>query len=393
MNQFSLPDELESFRSEMRRSAERAFRDKAAYWDEKEEFPFENRVKLAELGVCGLRIPEEYGGLGAPLINGIICVEEIARIDVTTALIAQLYLHGVGGHIAAKGTEEMKRRLLPSLASGKSFFSIAMTEPHAGSSATDLTTSARLKGDQVVINGSKCYISGGDIMTHVLVFVRFGQSKGANGIGAVIVERGTKGFEVGKRMPKMGLRGYGDMDLFFDDCHVPIENVFVMGDPANSNGFKALMSCFGTERLGNAGMCVGIAQGAFDIAKDYTEEREQFGRKICEFQGIQWKIADMATQLHAARLMAYRAAYNVNELGIPDARETAMAKLFGSEMVQKVTNEAIQICGHYGYTRLMPLERMYRDGRCFAIVAGTSEILRNLIAGFTYGRTFNQRTT
>lgn len=388
---FKLSDELESFRDEMRRGFERAFRANAAKWDENEEFPFENRTKLAELGVCALRVPEEYGGLGAPLINGIICVEEIARIDATTALIAQLYLHGVGGHIASKGPEEMKKRLLPPLARGESFFSIAITEPHAGSSATDLRTSARIKGDQVVINGSKCYISGADIMTHVLVFVRFGDGKGANGIGAVIVERGTKGFEVGKSMPKMGLRGYSDADLYFDDCHIPIENVFVLGDPANSKGFKTLMSCFGTERLGNAGMCVGIASGAFEFAKNYTEEREQFGRKICEFQGIQWKIADMVTQIHATRLMTYRAAFNVNALGVPDPHETAMAKLFGSEMVQKVTNEAMQICGHFGYSRMAPLERMYRDGRCFAIVAGTSEILRNMIAGFTYGRSFNQR--
>jgi alkylation response protein AidB-like acyl-CoA dehydrogenase len=390
MNEFRLSDELEAFRSEMRKSFERAFREKAAYWDEHEEFPHENRAKLVELGVCGLRIPEEFGGMGMPLINSVLCVEEIARICPTTSLIAQLYLHSVGGHIASRGTPEMKKRLLPGLARGEHFFSIAITEPHAGSSATDMRTSARIEGDQVVINGSKCYISGTDILTHVLVFVRFGDSKGANGIGAVIVERGTPGFEIGKAMKKMGFKGYNDADLYFDNCRVPVENIFVLGEPENSNGFKKLMSSFGTERLGNAAMCIGIAQGAFDFAKEYTEKREQFGRPICEFQGLQWKMADMAVQIHA-RLMTYRAAFNVNERGIPDPHETAMAKLYGAEMVQRVTSEAIQLCGHFGYTREAPLERMYRDSRGFAIFGGSAEMLRNLIASNIYGRSFSQR--
>ncbi len=391
MSEFRLSDELESFRGEMRKSFERAFRAKAAYWDEHEEFPHENRKILADLGVCGLRIPEEYGGMGAPLINGIICVEEISRICPVTALIAQLYLHSVGGHIASRGTPEMKKRLLPKLATGEYFFSIAITEPNAGSSATEMRTSARIEGDEVVLNGSKCYISGSDILTHVLVFVRFGDSKGANGIGAVIVERGTKGFEVGKSMKKMGLRGYADADLYFEDCRVPVENIFVLGEPDNTNGFKKLMSSFGTERLGNAGMAVGVAQGAYEFAKDYTQERHQFGRPLCEFQGLQWKIADMTVQLHAARLMTYRAAFSVNENGVPDPHETAMAKLYSAEMVQRVTSEAIQLCGHFGYTREAPLERLYRDSRSYAIFGGSTEMLRNLIASNVYGRSFNQR--
>ncbi len=391
MGPFEVTPELEAFRQEVRRTAERAFKDKAAYWDEREEFPAENKDKLAELGYFGLLIPEQYGGLGAPLIQGAICVEELARVDLNTALVCQLYLHGPAGHIAAIGTEQQKRRFLPKLARGEIFFGISISEPHAGSAVTDLKTIATLEGDQVVLNGSKCFTTAGHVISHVLVFVRFGRSQGAKGIGAVIVERGTPGFESGKPAPKMGTRGIGEAELFFDNCRVPKENIFVLGDPENSEGFKKLMSCFGTERVGSAAMSVGIAQGALDFAKAHSEQRQQFGRPIMEFQGIQWKIADMATQLQAARLMAYRAACNVNASGCPDPFETAMAKLFANEMVQRVTNEAMQICGHYGYTRLAPLERMSRDARNFAYAAGTLEILRNTIAAMAYGRGFDRR--
>ncbi|MBN9263557.1 MAG: acyl-CoA dehydrogenase family protein [Hyphomicrobium sp.] len=391
MNTFKLSPDLDEFRDEVRKTAERAFADKAAYWDRQEEFPHENHKILAELGYLGLLIPDEYGGSGAPLIQGALMVEELARVDFATALVAQIYLHTVANHIVVKGTAKQKSTYLPQLARGEIMMSISISEAHAGSAVTDLKTSATIDGNDVIINGSKCYFTAGHVVSHVLVFVRCGKCSGANGIGAVIVERGTPGFSAGPPHSKMGARAIGETDLFFDNCRVPRENVLVMGDPENSEGFKTLMSCFGTERVGSAAMSVGIAQGAFEYAKKFTEERHQFGRPIAEFQGLQWKIADMATQIHAARLMTYRAAQNVDQNGIPNSYETAMAKLYANEMVQRVTNDAMQICGHFGYTTDCPLERMYRDGRNFAYAAGTTEILRNTIAAMTYGRSFNQR--
>ena len=190
--------------------------------------------------------------------------------------------------------------------------------------------------------------------------------------------------------PKMGGRGAPECDVFFEDCRVPKENLLVPGNPDNSDGFRTLMRAFGPERVGNAAICVGVAQAAYDAALDFSRQRQQFGRPIMEFQGIQWKIADMATQIHAARLMVYRAATHEQD-GFPDPRDTAMAKLYANEMVQRCTNEALQIHGHRGYMRRYPLERMVRDARGYAVGGGTTEILRNTIAALEFGRNFNQR--
>lgn len=317
-------------------------------------------------------------------------LEELARVCFNTALVCQLYLNGPSRAIAVLGTEEQKERFLPGVARGEYFFSIAISEPDAGSATTDLKTTAVEDGDAYILNGTKSFITGGHLCTHALVFARFGDSKGAKGIGALIVERGMKGFEVGKPERKMGGRGVAETELYFENCRVPKENVLVYGDPNSNEGFKKLMTSFGPERCGNAAMCVGLAQGAFEHALNYSRQRHQFGRPIMEFQGIQWKIADMATQIHAARLMVYQAAASGAD-GFPDPLKTAMAKLYANEMAQRVTNEALQIHGHYGYTREFPLERMVRDARGFSLGGGTTEILRNTITAQVYGRTFSQR--
>ena len=223
-----------------------------------------------------------------------------------------------------------------------------------------------------------------------MVFARWGKNPGPRGIGALVVEKGTPGFEIGHPGPKMGGRGVAEVELFFDHCRVPVENLIMAGDPNSTRSFKRLMSSFGPERVGNAAMCLGVAQGAYELARSYSLERKQFGKPICEFQGIQWKVADMATQIHAARLMIYRAATNLVD-GFPDPLEAAYAKLYANEMVQRVTNEALQIHGHYGFTREFPLERMVRDSRGFSLGGGTTEILRNTIAAMVYGRAFDQR--
>lgn len=387
---FRLDAETESFRDEIRRLAERAFRAKAAHWDEKEEYPTENRELLAQLGYLGMVIPEAYGGAGAPIVQGSVMLEEIARVCFNTALIAQLAINGPSRAIAVLGSEEQKQRWLPGCARGEHLFAIGISEPGAGSAMTDMRTSAQPDGNRVVIHGEKSFCTSGHLATHVLVFARWGKSTGARGIGAIVVERGTPGFSIGHPAPKMGGRAVPEVELFFDRCSVPRENVLLPGDPDSSRSFKRLMSSFGPERVGNAAMCLGVAQGAYELARAYSLERRQFGRPICEFQGIQWKIADMATQIHAARLMVYRAATHLVD-GFPDPLEAAQAKLFANEMVQRVTNEALQIHGHYGYTREFPLERMVRDSRGFALGGGTTEILRNTIASMVYGRAFDQR--
>ena len=387
---FQLDPELESFRQEARKMAERAFAAKAAYWDEEEIYPTENLKLLAELGYLGLVIPEEYGGSGAPIIQGTILLEEIARVCFNTALVAQVGINGPSRAITILANEEQKKRWLPGCVSGENIFGIGISEPGAGSAMTDMITSATPDGDHIILNGQKCFCTGGHVATHILVFARWGKTQGPRGIGALVVEKGTPGFEIGHPGPKMGGRGVAEVELFFDHCRVPVENLIMAGDPNSTRSFKRLMSSFGPERVGNAAMCLGVAQGAYELARSYSLERKQFGKPICEFQGIQWKVADMATQIHAARLMIYRAATNLVD-GFPDPLEAAYAKLYANEMVQRVTNEALQIHGHYGFTREFPLERMVRDSRGFSLGGGTTEILRNTIAAMVYGRAFDQR--
>jgi len=390
MLSFKLDNELELFRNDVRNLAEKEFAPKAAQLDETEEYPEENKNLLAELGYLGMLIPEEYGGSGLSLVHGVVFLEELARVCFNTALVGQLYLNGPAKALVELGTEEQKHRILPGVVKGEHLIAISISEPGAGSAVTDLSTNIRKDGDDYILNGTKCFTTAGIEATHSMVFARFGNSKGAKGIGAVLVEKGMKGFTVGKPELKMGGRAVKEAELHFDNVRIPKENIIVEGTPDSNDGFKRLMSSFGPERVGNAGMCVGISQGAYETALAYSETRQQFGRPIAEFQGIQWKIADMATQLHAARLMVYRAATNLKN-GFPDPHDCAMAKLFSNEMAQKITNEALQIHGHYGYCRDYPLERMVRDARGFSLGGGTPEILRNTIAAQCYGRTFNQR--
>lgn len=382
--------ELEEFRAAVRKFAVDAFAAKAAYWDEKEEFPRENRELLAKLGYLGLVIPEQYGGSGLSILHATVFLEEISRVCFNTALVCQIAINGPSRAIEILGSEEQKKRLLPKCVSGEYMFGIGMSEPGAGSATTDMVTSVTPDGAGWRLNGHKVFCTGGHLATHILVFARFGKTKGAYGIGAVIVEKGMPGFTVGKPDRKMGGRGVAEAELYFDNVFIPKENVLMVGDETSTKSFRVLMSSFGPERVGNAAMCLGVAHEALELAVAYSKERHQFGRPICEFQGIQWKIADMATQIHATRLMVHHAATHL-ENGFPNPLAAAQAKLYANEMVQRVTNEALQIHGHYGFTRDFPLERMVRDSRGFALGGGTVEILRNTIASIVYGRSFNQR--
>lgn len=388
---FTLSDSELGLKARVRELAEREFRPRAARWDEDEEYPQECFEILRDTtDLLGLTVPEAYGGQGRPLLDGDLALEEIARACFNTALICQMFFNGPPRAIKVLGTEEQRERFLPPTARGETRWSIAISEPGAGSAVTDLATAATPVDGGVRLNGDKCFITGGNVAERVMVFARWDGSRGAKGIGSVVVQSDFDGFEVGAVDPKMGTRGVAEAELRFRHCFVPESHVIVRGDPATSEGFKTLMDSFNPERVGNAAMCLGAAQGALDEAIAFAREHTQFGRPICEFQGIQWMLADMALKVEAARLLVYRAAATAGE-GFPATRETALAKAFTNVAAQEVCNAAIQIFGHRGVTRHRPVERMFRDVRMMALGGGSVEILKNVIASIVLERRFDQR--
>ena len=354
--------------------ADASFAPRAARWDESEEYPWENVKDLVAAGFMGMTVPAEHGGAGRPLLDVILVIEEIARACGVTARIVVEGNLGTVGALGAYGTEEQQRRYFPWVLEGEKP-AIAITEVGAGSAATDLATRAAETPEGFRLTGHKRYITGAGTSRLYLVYARFGERPGAQGIGGILVERGTPGFRVGRREPMMGLRGIPEGELHFEGCVVPRENLLV----GPGDGFKRLMAAYNGQRLGAATVALGLAQGAYERALAYAGERRQFGRPIGDFQGIRWKLADMAIRIDAARLLIHRAAARAGR-GFPDALEAAKAKTFAAEMAQEVTSQALQIHGAAGYGRTLPLERMMRDARMFAIGGGTLEMMKNLIA-------------
>lgn len=382
---FKLTEEQEMLVQTARDIAQNEFKPKAAHWDETLEYPFENVDQLVKLGFLGMTIPPEYGGGGRPLIDAILVVEEIAKGCGSTARLVVEGNMGVVGALLKYGTEAQKKKYLPMIVNGEKP-AIAITEPTAGSAASELKTRAEKKGSNYVINGSKCFITGGGVSKIFLVFTRFNNIPGAKGIGGIFVEDGTPGFTVGKREIMMGLRCIPEVELYFEDCVVPEENLLVR----EGTGFRDLMTAYNGQRLGAATVALGIAQSALDDALAYVKEREQFGRPICEFQGVQWNLADMYTKLEASRLLIHRAAINTG-YGTPDHLEAATAKLFTTETAVQVTNDALQLFGANGYSKSYPLERYVRDARMFTIGGGSVQMLRNVISSKILGKKFSQR--
>ncbi|HEV8437323.1 MAG TPA: acyl-CoA dehydrogenase family protein [Methylomirabilota bacterium] len=372
--EFRLSPDQRTLKSRARALADGVFRERAARWDATEEYPWDNVKDLAKAGFMGLTIPREYGGVGGSVLDVLVVVEEVARVCGVTARIVVEGSLGVVGALGAYGTEAQKRRYFPWVLEGDKP-AIAITEPEAGSAATDLQTRADESSDGYMLHGEKRWITGAGTSRLHLVYCRMGQAAGAEGIGGIFVERDSPGFRIGDRDRTMGLRGIPEGRLHFEGCRVPKENLLV-GPP---EGFKKLMQAYNGQRLGAATVALGLAQGAYELALRYATERRQFGRPIADFQGIRWKLADMAIQLDAARLLIHRAAANAGS-GFPDALESAKAKTFAAEMAQEVTSQALQIHGAAGYGRALPLERMTRDARMFAIGGGTVEMMRNLIA-------------
>ena len=371
---FTLTPAQEALRRSARELADSVFRARAARWDTDEEYPWDNVKDLVRAGFMGLTIPRSYGGPGASVLDVLLVVEEIARVCGVTARIVVEGSLGVVGALTAYGSDAHKRRYFPWVLEGDKP-AIAITEPEAGSAATDLATRADESPEGYALTGEKRWITGAGTSRLYLVYCRMSGAPGAPGIGGILLERDTPGFRIGDRDRTMGLRGIPEGRLHFDRCHVPKDQVLV----GPGDGFKKLMQAYNGQRLGAATVALGLAQGAYELALEYAGRRRQFGRAIGDFQGIRWKLADMAIRLDAARLLIHRAAVNAGD-GFPDALEAAKAKTFAAEIAQEVTSQALQIHGAAGYGRALPLERMVRDSRMFAIGGGTVEMMRNLIA-------------
>jgi len=367
--------EYEEFRARVRDFAEGELEPKAKELDETAQFSFETAKKLGEMGFLGMVVPEEYGGSGLDTVSYSIAVEEVSRVCGSTGITVAAH-NSLGVYpIYLFGNEEQKKKYIPDLASGKKLGTFGLTEPDAGSDAAGTKTTAVLDGDSYIVNGSKCFITNASVGETLVITAVTDKSKGYKGISSFIAESGMKGFSVGKKENKMGLRGSDTATLIFEDMRVPKENLL----GKEGEGFKQFMITLDGGRISIGAMALGIAQGAYDKAVAYAKEREQFGRPISDFQAIQWKLADMATQLEAARHLIYHAS-ELKDKGEKFIKESAMAKLFASEVANFVTYQAIQIFGGYGYTSDYPVERYMRDVKLCEIGEGTSEIQRLVIA-------------
>ncbi|MBI1734239.1 MAG: acyl-CoA dehydrogenase family protein, partial [Candidatus Rokubacteria bacterium] len=361
---FELTPEQQELRRRARTLADTVFAERAAGHDAREEYPWDNVKELVRAGFMGMTIPKEYGGQDRPLLDVMLVIEEIARACGITGRIVVEGNVGAVGALKAYGTEAQKRRYFPWVLEGEKP-AIAISEAGAGSAATDMETRADETPAGWTLTGSKRWITGAGTSRLYLVYTRFGSTPGAEGIGGVWLERDTPGFRIGARDYMMGLRGIPEGSLHFENVAVPREHLLV----GPGDGFKKLMRAYNGQRLGAATVALGIAQGAYELALKYATDRKQFGKPISQYQGIRWKLADMALRLDAARLLIHRAAARADRK-FPDAYEAAKAKTFSAETAQYVTSEALQIHGALGYSRNVPLERMLRDARMFAIGGG-----------------------
>jgi alkylation response protein AidB-like acyl-CoA dehydrogenase len=372
---YALTPEQEALRDMLRSFVAREVRPKARDWDETGEFPEATVAKLGELGILGAMVPEEYGGSAMDTVSYSIAVEEIGKGDGSLGLTVASHNSLCTAHILAFGSEDLKRRYLPDLASGRKLGAWALTEPGSGSDSLAMKTRAAWTGNRWMINGTKSFITQGSVAGVYVVLAVTDREKGKDGVTAFAVPAGTKGLTVGKKLHKLGMRSSDTAELSFEDMAVGPEAVI---GQVNS-GFRDTMRNLAGGRISIAALATGIGQGAMEEALSYARERSQFGSSIGEFQAIQWMFADMGTELAAARLMTYRAAA-LRDAGKPYVREAAMAKLFASEAAMRGTIKAVQVFGGYGYTREYPVERSMRDAKLCEIGEGTSEVQRIIIA-------------
>ena len=360
---------------------------RAAEVDRTEQYPWENVKQLTKQGFMGMTVPQEYGGPGMTYLDVLLVIEEIAKVCGVSARIVVEANMGAVGAVMKYGSETQKKLAAEHVLSGYKP-AICITEPGAGSAATEMSTRADHKGDHYILNGTKHWITGGGVSKFHLIFARVFENEEPQGIAGFIALSGTDGLKIGTREPAMGLRGIPETQIICEDLEVPEEMILIPPEGLQ-RGFAGLMNAYNGQRVGAGTVALGIAAGAYELALEYSQQREQFGRPICEFQGLQWMLADMHTQLEAARLLLRKAACS-GKKGFPDMLEAAQAKIFASEMAIKVTNDALQIFGSAGYSRNLPLERMARDARMFTIGGGTAQILRTVVASALLDRKLPQ---
>lgn len=373
---FLLDKEHEQIRQLVRDFANKEVAPGAAERDEEERFDQAIFDKMANLGLTGIPWPEEYGGAGMDYLAYVIAVEELSRVCASTGVTLSAHTSLAGWPIYKFGTEEQKQKYLTPMAEGTWIGAYGLTEPGSGSDAGGMRTTARREGDHYVLNGNKVFITnGGPAHVHIVFALTDPEKRTRGGITAFIVEKGMPGFSIGKKEKKLGIRASTTVELVFDNCIVPAENR--LGE--EGNGFKIAMMTLDGGRNGIAAQALGIAQGAFEQARDYALQRKQFGKPISDLQAIQFKLADMATKIEAARLLTYQAAW-LESKGLPYGKASAMSKVFASDTAMEVTTEAVQVFGGYGFIREYPVERMMRDAKITQIYEGTNEIQRMVIA-------------
>ena len=375
MNLIELTDEQQMIKETARRFADTELAPIATQIDESGEYPVEMFAKMGETGFMGLTTPAEYGGTGTDMVSYAIVIEELARVCGSTALGVAAHNSLACGPISMMGTEAQKKKYLPELASGEAIGAFCLTEPQAGSDASNTKTTAVRKGDKYILNGTKIYVTNGGWARYLVATAVTDPSAGPKGISAFIIENDFPGFVIGTKEKKLGLRASGTFEIVYDNCEVPAQNLL----GTEGGGFKTFMKTLEAGRISIGAFSLGIAQGAMEAALKFGKDRKQFDTRIIDFQINQMKLADMATEVHAARLLVHDAARR-KDAGEEFARYASMAKLFASEMSMRVTNQAIQMHGGYGYCREYQVERMYRDAKLGEIGEGTSEIQRLIIA-------------
>jgi alkylation response protein AidB-like acyl-CoA dehydrogenase len=372
---FAFTDEQEQLRKEIRDFAASEIAPNVMRWDEASEFPVDVVRKLGAMGLMGVIFPLELGGAGLGYVDYALIVEELSAVDGSIGIIVASHNSLCANHIFVAGNDQQKQKYIPLLASGKWLGAWGLTEPGSGSDAGSARTTAVRKGDRWVLNGNKTFITNGHYADVSVIIAVTDKTKGTRGLSAFLVEKGTAGFRPGKKENKLGLRASDTSELIFEDCEVPQENLL----GKEGEGFIDSMRILDGGRISIAALSLGIGRGAYDAARRYVQQRHQFGKAISEFQGIQWKLADMATQLDAARLLTQRAAA-MKDAGQKTTLESSMAKLMASEVAVRVCDEAVQLHGGYGFIKDYPVEKFYRDVKLCTIGEGTSEIQRLIIA-------------
>ncbi len=371
---FTLTEDQEQLRKEIRDFAAREIAPNVMRWDEASEFPAAVVQQLGQMGLLGVIFPVEYGGAGLGYVDYVLAIEELSAVDGSIGIIVAAHNSLCTNHIFLAGNEEQRRKYIPRLASGEWLGAWGLTEPGSGSDAGAARTTAVRKGDRWILNGNKTFITNGHYADVAVIIAVTERDRGTHGLSAFVVEKGTPGFRPGKKENKLGLRASDTSELIFEDCEIPSENLLgKLGE-----GFIDSMRVLDGGRISIAGLSLGIARGALDASVKYVKERRQFGKAIAEFQGIQWKLADMATELDAARLLTQRAAV-LKDAGQRVTRESSMAKLYASEVAVRICDEAVQLHGGYGFIKDYPAEKFYRDVKLCTIGEGTSEIQRMVI--------------